>query len=614
MYVTSRATKSIMSQIGSFSLTNDAVFAINGFLDEILYLLIVHLPTDKMDISGVETSLLKLVPNKQFAKEAICSAHSFSKKTLPSLATQPSICTANHNRVEPEIMALPDANETVRYEQLRAKCLRYSALGTEHANPLRLLLGPQQAGEDFTSITVIFITALLEYVARFLINSVAVMAKQQLKTYIGLEEVFNGLDVDSNINELFRTMIIYTKIQTRVIAEAIARESKNAANLSKKKSISRIPSEGFQASFNTKYTHQSREKTQLLIETGRQEYFESPLYEASPKKGKSLAFFLFRGKSRPSGNNTLSEIPTSQKTGFFRYMPPDLDSQSPSQENPINTESCMPTTGAESTLLHKTNESIQTSTPTKPGCKHVRAEAMSSLPQEYRKTSLPMKKAETVYECLKSAPITPPKVSKKYIPRPPVVMRRSILYDRKSSPNSQLEHQRGYISKQKESIYDFLRDPNSTMTEALRTKTEKTLYKPVPPSHYKSTNPSLSLSRKLSAKRGQQPNSSRGPRRLSMPTLAIETFQLPGWTSSRKNNQNNLIRQRSLIELPHNSFLPLSKSKCDTIAESPELDIAYSQHMAVGLSWSRTQDTVNDNNRPFYPLLLRSLFRRGAQL
>ncbi|KAK9711632.1 hypothetical protein K7432_007692 [Basidiobolus ranarum] len=643
MYVTPKATKSIVSRIGSFPVTNDAVFAINGFLDELLYLLISHLPSDKMDISGVEESLMKLLPHGPLAREAIRSAHNFSKTSSTS---EPSSALAT-NRVELITISEPDPDKTATYEQLRVKCLRYSTIGTEHANPSRLLLGPQQAGEDFTSITVLFITAILEYMARFLINSVAVMAKQQCRAGIGLEEVYSGLNIDDHIKGLFQEMMLYSKLQKRAVAEAMAKGSKNFTPVERKITTTGISRDTHEASLAAK---SDREEPPILAE--RQQFLDLPSQDAPPKKGRSFSSFILKGKSKTTSTPSSNENSPSPKTGLFRFMPTipsesqNLSHRSRSVEALRLSRKSVETTKSEGNnavldesfeeFLHANETKKITLTPNRLRSIEILKKKEKYQPRapikitpnllkpdvpEPKKIIIPKKKAETLYEFLSSAPVeTPPKNTKKYVSRAPVIMKRSVVQPSTIQGSSEDEEKPntpaiGVVVKPKESIYDFLLNENSTDTETkLRPKPERLRLRKVRSTikHIPLDNTHIPHCELLDQKPSLIHRRRRG---LSMP---YETE--PDSIEERLNpsNQSNLLtinsmqRQRSMIELPTYSNLTPLKAESDgsessDAVQSP-LDTPMNSPLNVEVCASTSStpphDILSEYNRAFYPLCM----------
>ncbi|KAK9702985.1 hypothetical protein K7432_010968 [Basidiobolus ranarum] len=683
MYVTPKTTKSILSHIGSFSVTNDAVFAINGFLDEVLYMLISYLPSEKMDIAGIEASLLKLVPDGPLARDAICSAHNFSKKTLPSLATQSNNPPPLMNRVEPINPSL-DPNKTARYEQLRLKCLRYSTLGTEHVNPLRLLLGPQHAGEDFTSITVIFITAILEYLARFLINSIAVMAKQQLRTNIGLEEVFNGLDVDGHIKELFQAMMLYSKLQTRVVTEALTKGSKNPTFLEKKRiATTGISRDTQEISLEAQSNPMSPEGriNDFAIQAENLVPTELLLNENSSKKGRSFSSFLMKGKSKTANSTGPAVNSPSPKTGLFRFRPTIASEQNLSHRSrsaealrlarkSMETTKSIETTKSEGNnatlddsfegFLHanetkkmsltpnrlrsieflKKNEKYQPRAPIKFSSSLIMAEVEygQTLPEQ-KKGNVSVKKSETLYEFLKSSPSeTSSKVSKKYVPRAPVIMKRSILQSSaiNFSGSAEVSGQEGTkllpcnnISKSKENVYVFLKNANSTAADKKSGLTNGS----TPPN----LNPTLlydhSIENEQYARHGQSSVGIHGRRRgqsmsyvpdfkpigkpLRFANGSEKSSTSVSPMSDMLQRRRSLPRQRSLMKLSTYFPLPSSRGEIAGSDRSKNLSVNYSPVdlsadnkrkikicTPLELASTRVQNAMDEDNRIFYPLCM----------
>ncbi|ORX93134.1 hypothetical protein K493DRAFT_375630 [Basidiobolus meristosporus CBS 931.73] len=662
MYVTPKATKSIVSRIGSYPVTNDAVLAINGFLDEFLYLLISYLPSDRMDVSGVEESLFRLLPHGPLAREAIRSAHNVSK-TSPSRLNEFGTSTMAPALLDPLPTSEPDPDTTARYEQLRIKCLRYSTLGAEHANTSRLLLGPQQAGEDFTSITVLFITAILEYMARFLINSIAVMAKQQLRAGIGLEEVFSGLNIDGHIKELFQNMAFYTKLQVFILFAArlrvtpvtypymaLAKGSKNFSPTTRKITTTGISRDTHEASLVTK-----KEPEGSLIQVEKQEDLTLGQNELSARKGRTFSSFILKGKTKTPSNPSSGENSPSPKSGIFRFMPAipaepqNLSHRSRSVEALRLSRKSVETTKSEGTnvsldesfeeFLHANETKKMTLTPNRlrsieilkkkekyqPRAPiRISPNLMKSELPDHKKIVVP-KKSETLYEFLNSGPAEAPPVvmilwcfecwsqddlsydfqnSKKYISRAPVIMKRTNLQPQPIKNCPKDTNASNTAVKPRESIYDFLLNENPS---TLRPTSEKPWLKRTP----STTNPEP-LDDALAAGCKSELRSTplyRRRRGLSMPlniNCASVKDGLKSLTPTDLSNtlsldptSHRLHHQRSLIDLSSCSLKTESDDSESSDAAATLIDTPINSPKTTSI-----QDILSEDDRAFYTLCM----------
>ncbi|KAK9768630.1 hypothetical protein K7432_000544 [Basidiobolus ranarum] len=215
LYITPRSAKAILTQIGSSPISDDVVFAINGFLDELLFSLVTYLPgTGVVGISDMDAALVKALPSICLATEIIQQTRRVRKIQTPVTY---SSALWNNPACEDHLCTVLSTNKMQkRYEQLRSCCLQCSSLGVKNGTkPFKLLYGTI-CSSSFSLTVTFYVTTMIESLAKYLLNSIGVLAKQLLKSSVDLEDVLHAFSLDEQIKEIFIKMDLRKKLEKQL--------------------------------------------------------------------------------------------------------------------------------------------------------------------------------------------------------------------------------------------------------------------------------------------------------------------------------------------------------------------------------------------------------------
>ncbi|KAI8970352.1 hypothetical protein BDF20DRAFT_825651, partial [Mycotypha africana] len=172
-YICQRAAEAIIADIGPFRLSNDALQTINLFLDEFLAVLL--LTATQLDLVRIKAAVIQLLPHYSLGKNALVEAELELKQQLES--------SKSINNLQQ-----PPQHDFSTYEKMRSL-----TIGT----------------------VMVYVTAIVEHIAEYLLNAVAMMADRVNADYIKVKEVLYTLIEDPQVGNLFRRMNLKETLEVR---------------------------------------------------------------------------------------------------------------------------------------------------------------------------------------------------------------------------------------------------------------------------------------------------------------------------------------------------------------------------------------------------------------
>ncbi|ORZ15875.1 hypothetical protein BCR42DRAFT_491876 [Absidia repens] len=209
-YICRRAANAILSEIGPYQISSDALQTINQFLDQVLALLLQN--TQSLQLSRVKSHLLTLLP-LNLGKNAIVEAELEVKTHCETNNVYYQLYTESANETTPFLL-----DQT--WTSLRYRCIEYSTL-TDKApdSPTRNNNGDNELqGMELPPVVIIYFTAVLEHIAEYILTIVAIIAEQEDTKYIRIKEVYSALLNDVQVGGLFKQTDLRSKLEKRVLS------------------------------------------------------------------------------------------------------------------------------------------------------------------------------------------------------------------------------------------------------------------------------------------------------------------------------------------------------------------------------------------------------------
>ncbi|KAI8344732.1 hypothetical protein BC941DRAFT_464939 [Chlamydoabsidia padenii] len=207
-YISQRAANAILSEIGPYQISSDALQSINHFLDQCLYLVLQKSPS--LDLSHLGSQLLTLLPHR-LGKNAIVEAELEVKTYSDTNTVDTSLLEG--------MRSLSDPVDQV-WTSLRSQCLKQCALAdkttTRIANDSQV--HQQNNLIALSPLVTIFMTTILEHLAEYILTTIAVTAAHQGSDYIRVKEVYWALLQDVQVGDLFKQTEMRSKLEKRVMS------------------------------------------------------------------------------------------------------------------------------------------------------------------------------------------------------------------------------------------------------------------------------------------------------------------------------------------------------------------------------------------------------------
>ncbi|KAL7316281.1 hypothetical protein PS15m_005398 [Mucor circinelloides] len=208
-YVCQRAAQAIIAEIGPLRVSSDALQAINVFLDEFLAILVITAAS--LDLVLLKAAVVQLLPYS-LGKNALVEAEIELKNRIAESEADNNE-DEHQNQLDLstyEKMRLLN-NESVNQiiPVLQAACADFCTLAAEthHA---------QEKHQDMIApVVVVYVTAIVEHIAEYVLNSVAMTADQTDAEHIRVKEVLLCLLADPQAGSLFRRMNLKETLEKR---------------------------------------------------------------------------------------------------------------------------------------------------------------------------------------------------------------------------------------------------------------------------------------------------------------------------------------------------------------------------------------------------------------
>ncbi|KAI8065922.1 hypothetical protein BC940DRAFT_303206 [Gongronella butleri] len=204
-YICQRAANAIISEVGTYRVSNDALLGINQFLDEFLCQLIAH--CQSLDLSRIKASVFALLPSS-LGKNAIVEAE-LEVKTF----TETEVIDYD---VYEKMRAIASPFPLKPCQVLlRDKCFEYCTLADKD-DQLAWPAQPERADLVISPIVAIYITTVLEHMAEYILTAVAMTCETEDTDYARIKELYLALADDSQVGFVFQKMDLRDKMEVRV--------------------------------------------------------------------------------------------------------------------------------------------------------------------------------------------------------------------------------------------------------------------------------------------------------------------------------------------------------------------------------------------------------------
>ncbi|RUS12773.1 hypothetical protein BC937DRAFT_87065, partial [Endogone sp. FLAS-F59071] len=193
-YISQRAANAIISEVGPYRISTDALQSINTFLDEFLLQLVNTALS--LDLSRIKTSVNQLLPSN-LGKNAIVEAE-LEVKTFTESGERVDYSVYERMR---RLGTGQDAFPADRVlPQFREKCMFYCTLADKEAPGVNRQVPEDQDRDVIISpIVAIYVTAVVEHIAEYLLTLIAKAAEHEDTEFVRVKEVFTALIDDSQV-------------------------------------------------------------------------------------------------------------------------------------------------------------------------------------------------------------------------------------------------------------------------------------------------------------------------------------------------------------------------------------------------------------------------------
>ncbi|KAF1801699.1 hypothetical protein FB192DRAFT_1471282, partial [Mucor lusitanicus] len=210
-YICQRAANAIISEIGPFRVSTDALQAINQFLDEFIVLLLTC--SLSLDLSQIKSVVVSLLPST-LGKNAIVEAELEVKTFTETESIDYDLYERMRNLAEKDF----PLNEAVPL--LREKCFEFCTLADKDdqlylQKSIRHKRNEANMKVIISPIVAIYVTTVMEHIAEYLLTAVAMTAEHEDTDYVRVKEVFLALIDDIQLGDVFHRMDLKDKMEKR---------------------------------------------------------------------------------------------------------------------------------------------------------------------------------------------------------------------------------------------------------------------------------------------------------------------------------------------------------------------------------------------------------------
>ncbi|GAN04740.1 conserved hypothetical protein [Mucor ambiguus] len=210
-YICQRAANAIISEIGPFRVSTDALQAINQFLDEFIVLLLTC--SLSLDLSQIKSVVVSLLPST-LGKNAIVEAELEVKTFTETESIDYDLYERMRNLTE------KDFPLTEAVPLLREKCFEFCTLADKDdqlylQKSIRHKRNEANMKVIISPIVAIYVTTVMEHIAEYLLTAVAMTAEHEDTDYVRVKEVFLALIDDIQLGDVFHRMDLKDKMEKR---------------------------------------------------------------------------------------------------------------------------------------------------------------------------------------------------------------------------------------------------------------------------------------------------------------------------------------------------------------------------------------------------------------
>ncbi|KAI9250508.1 hypothetical protein BDA99DRAFT_522687 [Phascolomyces articulosus] len=212
-YVCHRAANAIITEVDPLRVSTDALQVINQFLDEFVHLLLSS--SQSLDLSRIKTTVLSLLLSSAVGKNAIVEAELQVKSYSESTDTIDYEAYERTRTLDPSL--LPKL-----VDRLREDIVNYCTLAEKnHQNPRRPSLASTISTTNtvnniaISPIVIVYVTAIIEHVAEYILTAIAMTAEHQDTEYIRVKEVYITLMDDIQVGNMFSKMALRERLEKR---------------------------------------------------------------------------------------------------------------------------------------------------------------------------------------------------------------------------------------------------------------------------------------------------------------------------------------------------------------------------------------------------------------
>ncbi|KAI8337803.1 hypothetical protein BD560DRAFT_450927 [Blakeslea trispora] len=210
-YICQRAANAIISEIGPYRVSTDALQAINQFLDEFIVLLFTS--SLSLDLSQIKSVVFNLLPST-LGKNAIVEA----ELEVKTFTETESIDFELYERMRALTGSEFPLSEALPL--LREKCFEFCTLADKEdqlyvRNSARVKRNEANMKVIISPIVAIYVTTVMEHIAEYLLTAVAMSAEHEDTDYVRVKEVFLALVDDVQLGNVFNRMDLKDKMGKR---------------------------------------------------------------------------------------------------------------------------------------------------------------------------------------------------------------------------------------------------------------------------------------------------------------------------------------------------------------------------------------------------------------
>ncbi|KAG1456866.1 hypothetical protein G6F46_001779 [Rhizopus delemar] len=208
-YICQRAANAIISEIGPFRVSTDALQTINQFLDEFIVLLLRC--SLSLDLSEIKATIFNLLPST-LGKNAIVEA----ELEVKTFTETESVDYEVYERMRKMAKDTFPVDEAISL--LREKCFEYCTLADKE-DQLYLQKSIQKRTNNkniiISPIIAIYVTTIMEHIAEYLLTAVAMSAEHEETDYVRVKEVYLALIDDVQLGNVFSKMNLKERTEKR---------------------------------------------------------------------------------------------------------------------------------------------------------------------------------------------------------------------------------------------------------------------------------------------------------------------------------------------------------------------------------------------------------------